>query len=85
LRRITFRKEIKNLSKILNDSEPPSLAIIGGVKISTKIKVIENFLNRGDDVILGGALANTVLKAQGFAIGKSLSEERMIGEVKKWN
>jgi len=70
LRRITFRKEIKNLSKILNDSEPPSLAIIGGVKISTKIKVIENFLNRGDDVILGGALANTVLKAQGFCYWK---------------
>lgn len=80
---LLLEKEIKTLSKVLDKPEHPLVIIIGGVKISTKIKVIKSFLERADDLILGGALANTVISAKGFAIGKSIVEEAMIDEVKK--
>jgi len=80
---LLLEKEIRALSKILDEPIHPFAIIIGGVKISTKIKVIKNFLKQADNLILGGALANTVIKAKGFAIGKSIVEEKMIDEVKK--
>jgi len=80
---LLLEKEIKALSKILLQPVHPLVVIIGGVKISTKIKVIKNFLKQADDLILGGALANTVIRAKGFAIGKSVIEEKMIDEVEK--
>jgi phosphoglycerate kinase len=80
---LLLEKEIKTLSRILDNPEHPLVVIIGGVKISTKIKVIKNFLKKADDLILGGALANTVISAKGFAIGRSIVEEEMIDEVKK--
>ena len=80
---LLLEKEIKNLSKVLNELENPLLVIIGGVKISTKIKFIEVFLKKADNLILGGALANTVIRAKGFAIGKSIIEEEMVDQVKK--
>jgi len=80
---LLLEKEINNLSKVLNELENPLLVIIGGVKISTKIKFIEMFLKKADNLILGGALANTAIRAKGFAIGKSIIEEEMIDQVKK--
>jgi len=80
---LLLEKEINNLSKILNKLESPLLVIIGGKKISTKIKLIEMFLKKADNLILGGALANTVIRAKGFAIGRSIIEEEMIDRVKK--
>lgn len=80
---LLLEKEIKALSKILDEPIHPLVVIIGGVKISTKIKVIKNFLKQADHLILGGALANTVIRAKGFAIGKSVVEEEMVDEVKK--
>ncbi len=80
---LLLEKEIKALSKILDEPVHPLLVIIGGVKISTKIKVIKSFLEKTDSLILGGALANTVISAKGFAIGKSVVEEEMVDEVKK--
>lgn len=80
---LLLEKEIKALSKILDEPVHPLVVIIGGVKISTKIKVIKNFLKQADHLILGGALANTVIRAKGFAIGKSVVEEEMVDEVKK--
>jgi len=80
---LLLEKEIKALSKLLDEPVRPLLVIIGGVKISTKIKVIKNFLKKADNLILGGALANTVISAKGFAIGKSVVEEEMVDEVKK--
>lgn len=80
---LLLEKEIKALSKILDEPVHPLLVIIGGVKISTKIKVIKRFLEKTDSLILGGALANTVISAKGFAIGKSVVEEEMVDEVKK--
>lgn len=78
-----LEKEIKNLTKILETPDRPFAVIIGGVKISTKIILIKKFLPRADHVMLGGALANTVLHAKGIAIGKSVFEEEMVEEVKK--
>ncbi|MFC1700898.1 phosphoglycerate kinase [Patescibacteria group bacterium] len=80
---LLFEKEIKNLSKVLNNSEHPLTVVIGGAKISTKIRMIKNFLKKADDLILGGALANVVIAAKGFAIGKSKIEENMVEGIKK--
>jgi len=80
---LLLEKEAKTLSKVLTKPKHPLVVIIGGVKISTKIKVIRNFLEKTDELILGGALANTVIRAKGFAIGKSIVEEEMVDQVKK--
>jgi len=75
---LLLEKEIKALSKILNKPVHPLLVIIGGVKISTKIKVIKSFLEKTDSLILGGALANTVISAKGFAIGNQWLKKRWL-------
>ena len=80
---LLLEKEVKILSNVLNKPAHPLVVVIGGVKISTKIKVIKNFLKRADELVLGGALANTVISAKGFAIGQSIVEEEMVKEVKK--
>ena len=72
--------EIKNLTKVRDQHEHPFCVIIGGAKISTKIKLIKSFLNKADDIVLGGALANTILHAKGIAVGKSIIEESMAAE-----
>jgi len=82
---LLFEKEINALSGVLEKQKRPLVVIIGGAKISSKIKFIKKFLNKADNLLLGGALANTVIAAKGFAIGKSVSEEKMIEDVKKMN
>ena len=66
--------EIKALSHVLNQSESPFVAIIGGAKVSAKIGVIENLLNKVDSIIIGGGMANTFLAAKGCQMGTSLME-----------
>ncbi len=78
-----LQKEFDVLSKVLENPERPLTVVIGGAKISTKMKLIEEYLKQADHIILGGALANTVLHAQGIAVGKSLIEEEVIPELKK--
>ncbi|MDD5589818.1 MAG: phosphoglycerate kinase, partial [Candidatus Portnoybacteria bacterium] len=78
-----LHKEVEALSRIRQNPERPLAVIIGGAKISTKIKLIKEFLDKADNLMLGGALANTVLGAKGLAIGKSLIEENIFPEVKK--
>lgn len=80
---LLLEKEIEALSKILENPERPLAVIIGGVKISTKIQMIEKFLEKADNLILGGALANTVIAAKGLAIGQSIIDKEMVEEVKK--
>jgi len=82
---LLLEKEIKILSETLDNPKRPLVVVIGGAKVSTKIKVIESFLEKADELILGGVLANTALKAKGLDVGKSLVEEDMIEEVKKFN
>lgn len=68
-------KEITNLDKVLNSSEKPVTAILGGAKVSSKITVIENILDRIDNLIIGGGMTFTFIKAQGGQVGNSLVEE----------
>jgi phosphoglycerate kinase len=70
-----LQKEIETLGKALADPERPFAAIIGGAKVSDKISVIRNLLTRVDTLIIGGGMANTFLRAKGYAMGKSLVEE----------
>lgn len=67
--------EVNSAEKVLHHSEKPFTAIIGGAKVSDKILIIENLLKKATDVIIGGGMAYTFMKAQGGKIGKSLCEE----------
>ena len=68
-------KEIESIDKVLNDNEKPVLAILGGAKVSSKITVIENVLDKVDDLIIGGGMAYTFIKAQGGKVGSSICED----------
>ncbi|MHB8125983.1 MAG: phosphoglycerate kinase [Desulfitobacteriaceae bacterium] len=70
-----MQKEVETMGKALQSSERPFVAIIGGAKVGDKIGVIENLLAKVDTLIIGGGMANTFLKAQGYKLGKSLVEE----------
>ncbi|NEV92984.1 phosphoglycerate kinase [Psychroflexus sp. YR1-1] len=72
---LLLQKEIESLDKVLNSSEKPVTAILGGAKVSSKITVIENILPKVDHLIIGGGMAFTFIKAQGGRIGESLVEE----------
>ncbi|WP_352418005.1 phosphoglycerate kinase [Proteiniborus sp.] len=69
------KKEIEVMGKAMSSPERPFVAILGGAKVSDKINVIENFLDKVDSLLIGGGMAYTFLKAQGLEIGKSLVEE----------
>jgi len=73
-----MEKEISVLGKVLSNPERPFTAIIGGAKVKDKIGVIENLLNLADNVIIGGGLAYTFIKALGHDIGNSLLDEEKI-------
>jgi len=73
-----MEKELKFLSKALENPEPPFVAILGGAKISDKIGVVDNLLGRVDALLIGGGMANTFLKAQGYQVGQSLVEEESL-------
>jgi phosphoglycerate kinase len=70
-----MEKELNALGGIVENPERPLAAIIGGAKVSTKIKVLQNLLDKVDVLIIGGGMANTFLKARGLEVGKSLLEE----------
>lgn len=68
-------KEIASVDKVLNNSEKPVTAILGGAKVSSKITIIENILDKVDHLIIGGGMTFTFIKAQGGSIGDSLVED----------
>lgn len=72
---LLLAKEIQSLERVLGNSEKPVTAILGGAKVSTKITVIENILDKVDHLIIGGGMTYTFIKAQGGKIGNSLVEE----------
>jgi phosphoglycerate kinase len=72
---LLMEREVKFLGKLLGDVERPFIAIIGGAKVSDKIAVLENLLDRVNQLLVGGAMANTFLKAKGGRLGRSLVEE----------
>ena len=70
-----MEKEIKYLGNAVNDPERPFTAILGGAKVADKLNVISNLLEKVDTLIIGGGMAYTFLKAQGYEIGKSLCDD----------
>ena len=70
-----FEKEISFLSRLLEDVKHPFVVVLGGAKISDKIETMQNLLEKADSMLIGGALANTFLLAEGHEVGKSLVED----------
>ncbi len=73
-----MEKEIKYLGNAVNDPVRPFLAILGGAKVSDKLSVIENLLNKVDTLIIGGGMAYTFLKAKGYEVGTSLVDDEKV-------
>jgi phosphoglycerate kinase len=84
---LLMEKELDYLGRVISNPEHPFLAILGGAKVSDKIPVITALIDRGvDKLLIGGAMAYTFLKAEGFTVGKSLVEDSMLQtalEIKK--
>lgn len=72
---LLMESEVSSAEKVMHQSEKPFTAIIGGAKVSDKILIIENLLERATDIIIGGGMAYTFMKAQGGKIGNSLCED----------
>ena len=72
---LLMQSEVKSAEKVLRDAEKPFTAIMGGAKVSDKILLIENLLERANHIIIGGGMAYTFFKAQGGKVGSSLVEE----------
>jgi len=77
-----MEKELKFLGSAVENPARPFVAILGGLKVSDKIKVIDKLLEKVDKLIIGGAMAYTFMKAQGYGIGESFLEEESIGYAK---
>lgn len=77
-----LKKEMDYFEKAVNNPMRPVVALLGGAKVSDKIKIIDNLSKKMDKVLIGGAMAFTFLKAQGFCVGKSLVEDSMLEVVK---
>jgi len=75
-------KEVNFFGKVLENPVRPFIAVVGGSKVSGKLQALTNLLNKVDKVIIGGGMAFTFLKAQGYEIGKSLVEDDLIDEAR---
>lgn len=75
---LLLQSEIESLEKLLGTPEHPMAAIVGGSKVSTKLALLNTLMKKVDMLVIGGAMANTFLKAQGYQVGKSLYEEELV-------
>lgn len=71
---LLIEKEVSSITKVMEEPERPLMAILGGAKISDKIEILRRFIDIADFVVVGGAMANTFLLAEGIKIGQSLAE-----------
>lgn len=78
-----MEKELANLSKVTDNPTRPLVAIMGGAKVSDKLKIVNRLLKIADYILIGGGMAYTFLQAQGYNIGKSLLEKEMLADAKK--
>ena len=78
-----MEKEVKYIQPMVENPPKPQVAIIGGAKVSSKIAVLESLLKNASALIIGGGMAYTFLKAQGYSVGKSLVEDDFIDTAKK--
>jgi phosphoglycerate kinase len=81
---LQLTRELRHLTPVLEDPRRPLLLLISGAKMETKIPVIERFLGKGDDILLGGCIANTFLAARGFDVGGSKYEESFIPQAQEY-
>jgi phosphoglycerate kinase len=79
---LLIEKEVRNLSRATENPERPFTVVLGGSKVSDKLGVIENLLDKADRLVIGGGMVFTFLKAKGYEVGHSLLEEDMIDTVK---
>ncbi len=77
-----LEKEIKYLGNAIADPERPFVVILGGAKVSDKIGVIDNLIENADRILIGGGMANTFFKAQGYELAESLVEEEVLDTAK---
>lgn len=77
-----LKTELDALGKALEEPAHPMVAIVGGAKVSTKLQVLESLVNKVDQLIVGGGIANTFIKAAGYNVGKSLIEEDLVSVAK---
>jgi phosphoglycerate kinase len=78
-----LKKEVDYLSRAVHSPLKPYVAILGGVKVSDKIPVLDNLLDKADHILIGGAMAYTFFRAQGYEVGKSLVEEDKLGTARE--
>jgi len=78
-----MENEVSSIDKVMRDPKKPFTAILGGAKVSTKITIIENLLGKVDNLIIGGGMTYTFIKAMGGKIGNSLVEEDFVEMAKK--
>jgi len=80
---LLLANEIKNLNKVMYEAKPPFTAILGGAKVSSKIGIIKNLINKVDNIIIGGGMAFTFIKALGGQVGNSLIEDDFLKDAKE--
>ena len=80
---ILLTQELEALTKALLNPKRPMVAVVGGSKVSTKLSVLESLSEKVDQLVVGGGIANTFLKAAGYEVGKSLYEEDLVPTAKK--
>jgi phosphoglycerate kinase len=80
---LLMEREIEMLSNLLENPARPFAAILGGAKVSDKIKVLEHLISKVDILVVGGGMANTFLLAQGKSIGKSLAEHDRVDDARR--
>jgi phosphoglycerate kinase len=78
-----MKKELTYFEKVMKEPDRPLIAIVGGAKVSGKLEVLENLLQKVDSILIGGGMAFTFLKAQGLEVGKSLVEDDLIPTARK--
>jgi phosphoglycerate kinase len=78
---LLLQKEVEVLTRLLEDPKSPFVVVLGGAKVSDKLGVVSNLLDRADSILIGGAMANTFLKARGASLGASKVEEDRLDEV----
>lgn len=76
---LLMKKELEVMEKVLHDPERPSACLVGGAKVSDKIELLQNMLKKVDMLVVGGGMAATFFKAQGYGVGRSLVEDDKLG------
>lgn len=79
---IRFEEEIKSLDAVVSGKQKNKVFILGGAKVDTKLEIIKKLQGKFDFILIGGVLANTILKSRGFEIGKSICDEKFINLAK---